>query len=282
MANQHTKKNRILQDAKLSPVSVKTADKATNSPMPKAGARAVKRLPGKRLSELERLRVVSLLLAGHNYKDVAAKAGTTEVTAASVNKRLREQIASMDRGRFRSLLADRFLASVDHHKLTTAELIDQFITTQTQRSQAVDRLAEINDIIPASEAGGEVAVKAANKAEVEIRRYDRRLSELSGQISKIDKDFTDLISRMGVPQAAVSDDKESHPDSPAGVVSVDSEVYTAKTEAEVNHEIEMSARRQLAYLEGLKQQKVSEKSGEGKVSHETNGDSIGSQEVKKC
>ena len=209
--------------------------------------RAIKGVETQRL-ELKK-RAATLHLAGLDRNNIARQLG---IGTATCNKWLNEidkTAQSVTGELLHSVVAREFLKHIDLQQFTILELVAQVATYQAKR-----------DSIKAKSSIDSPPTKALIETDKAIRSVLR-------DVTGVQKAFTDMIVRMGIPRTDDGKEKGTHPHAPALV-----ELPDLSREEVVERTLE-SLERQAAYIRAKKMERSSTTEGSRKEKTDEGTDS---------
>lgn len=179
--------------------AVASGEKKPRSVSTKPRNRALK---SPRVSELVKSKVLSLHVMGFKTNEISERFELSPTGVLSIIKEATETGPVMTRTILIAHVADRFINVIQNHKHTNAELFTMLIDLQSARDTLRQVIKSTKEAVV---AGSKVAV-------AELRFQIKQLTDLGSQISSTsrdltrnDKDFVEMVTRMGVPDPSPSD-----------------------------------------------------------------------------
>lgn len=191
----------------------------------------IEQLPKRKIDvNLIHKRVISLYLNNMEAPEIAKRTGYAPNTIRGIIQDTKSLVAKVDPEVYVDLYVKTYQGILNSYQATNQELVSQYVGLQQTRDTH-----QIN-LETADQAKQADHTKAIVKAEA-------ALVKLTDKINSNNKNFVDMVSRMGVPHSATPNDIESHTDSP--IETFYEEVPSGKGLAE---DTEASLLRQLEYV----------------------------------
>ena len=173
-------------------------------------------------------RVIALFLNGLDAPEIAKQTKYSTKTIQNIVKQAREMVATIDQRLYVETYVKVYNGILNTYQTTNQELVSQYVGLQQERDTQQHILTDTP--VPSKPP----IIKAIATIEV-------ALVKLTDKINSNNKNFVDMIARMGVPHSDSPKDIGTHPDS--SLETFYEEVVM------VDEGAEESLRRQLAYFD---------------------------------
>ena len=188
--------------------------------------------PPKRNKEhiLTQKRILSLYMNGQEPVEIAKSTGYALNTIRGICKEADRMVATIDPDIYLQAFVKSYNGILSAYKATNQELISQYVRLQQERDTARGLVVDSDD-------QSDLTLLAK-----QVKTLEASLVKLTSKINDNNKNYVDMIGRMGVPHSAPSTDIGSHTDSPI-------ETFYEDMSLDADGEAESSLRRQLEYYD---------------------------------